>query len=118
VVLERLLTLPQGMTIGRAADQCQLVVAHATISRRHARLSLAGEALQIEDLGSTNGTAVGGKALKPGAPVLLQSGASCGLVTSSCTYGKADPGANWLIHCRASACVAPLAASDQHVRRQ
>jgi class 3 adenylate cyclase len=74
VALDRLMALPEGMTIGRAADQCQLVVAHATVSRRHARLSLAGEALQIEDLGSTNGTAVGGKALKPGTPVPLQGG--------------------------------------------
>ena len=64
----------QGMVIGRAADQCDLVVAHATVSRRHARLSLAGEALQVEDLGSTNGTAVDGKPLRAGEPVALQAG--------------------------------------------
>ena len=64
----------QGMVIGRAADQCDLVVAHATVSRRHARLSLAGDALQVEDLGSTNGTAIGGKALGAGAPVVLHAG--------------------------------------------
>ena len=62
------------MVIGRAADQSDLVVAHATVSRRHARLSLAGEALQVEDLGSTNGTAVGGKALRAGEPVVLHAG--------------------------------------------
>src|SRR5262245_7045275 len=60
VALDKLMTFSEGMVIGRAADQCQLVVAHATVSRRHARLLLAGDALQIEDLGSTNGTAVGG----------------------------------------------------------
>ena len=74
VNLQKLIIRSQGMVIGRAADQCDLVVAHATVSRRHARLSLAGEALQVEDLGSTNGTAVGGKPLRPGEPVALHAG--------------------------------------------
>ena len=75
VALDKLMALPQGMVIGRAAEQCELVVAHATVSRRHARLSLAGEALQVEDLGSTNGSAVNGVALRSDAPVALQTGA-------------------------------------------
>jgi class 3 adenylate cyclase len=74
VALDKLISRSQGMVIGRAADQCDLVVAHATVSRRHARLSLAGDALQVEDLGSTNGTAIGGKALGAGAPVVLHAG--------------------------------------------
>jgi class 3 adenylate cyclase len=72
--LDKLMAAERGMTVGRAQEQCDLVVAHATVSRRHARLSLTGEALQIEDLGSTNGTAVNGAALRSGAPVALQSG--------------------------------------------
>jgi len=74
VALAKLMTQPQGMVIGRSADQCELVVAHATVSRRHARLSLAGEALQVEDLGSTNGTAVDGTVLRAGEPVVLRAG--------------------------------------------
>ena len=74
VALDKLMTQPQGMVIGRSADQCELVVPHATVSRRHARLSLAGEALQVEDLGSTNGTAIDGMALVAGAPVALHAG--------------------------------------------
>ena len=45
VALDKLMGLPQGMVIGRAADQCDLVVAHATVSRRHARVSASPSAL-------------------------------------------------------------------------
>ncbi len=74
VALDKLVGQPQGLFIGRGADQCELVVPHPTVSRRHAKLSLAGEALQVEDLGSTNGTAVNGVVLKAGAPMALQAG--------------------------------------------
>ena len=76
VALDKLISRREGMVIGRAADQCELVVAHATVSRRHARLSLAGEALQIEDLGSTNGTAVDGRAARTGQPMAFQAGST------------------------------------------
>lgn len=74
VALDKLIGQPQGYFIGRSADQCELVVPHPTVSRRHAKLSVSGEALQVEDLGSTNGTAVNGTALKAGAPATLQAG--------------------------------------------
>jgi class 3 adenylate cyclase len=74
VALDKLVASSDGMVIGRAADQCDLVVAHATVSRRHARLSLGGDGLQVEDLGSTNGTAIGGKKLRAGEPASLHAG--------------------------------------------
>jgi class 3 adenylate cyclase len=74
VTLEKLMSRSDGMVIGRAADQCDFVLAHPTVSRRHARLRVAGEALQVEDLGSTNGTCVGEQALKAGEPAALQAG--------------------------------------------
>ena len=74
VTLEKLMNRSDGMVIGRAADQCDFVVAHPTVSRRHARLRVAGEALQVEDLGSTNGTKVGEQALKAGEPMALHAG--------------------------------------------
>jgi class 3 adenylate cyclase len=74
VPLDRLMSLPHGMMIGRAADRCELVLAHATVSRRHARLVLAGESLRIEDQGSTNGTAVNGVGVEAGAPAALRPG--------------------------------------------
>jgi len=74
VALDKLMGQSQGMVIGRAAGQCDLVVAHATVSRRHAKLSFAGEALQIEDLGSTNGTALNGAPIKAGNAAPLHPG--------------------------------------------
>jgi class 3 adenylate cyclase len=74
IALGKLIARSQGMVIGRAADQCDLVVAHATVSRRHARILMSGDALQVEDLGSTNGTAIGGKMLKAGEPAVLHAG--------------------------------------------
>lgn len=68
--------LGAGAIVGRAADLCTLVVAHPTVSRRHARLSVAGEALQIEDLGSTNGTAVDGRTVRAGQPTTFQPGST------------------------------------------
>jgi two-component system, NtrC family, response regulator AtoC len=52
------------VVIGRAPE-CDVVVAHAALSRRHARLRL-GPALSLEDLGSRNGTRLLGKRLEPG----------------------------------------------------
>ena len=74
VTLGKLMSRSDGMVIGRAADQCEFVVAHPTVSRRHARLRVAGEALQVEDLGSTNGTRIGEQALKAGEPMALHAG--------------------------------------------
>ena len=74
VALDKLMSRSQGMVIGRASDQCELVVVHATVSRRHARLVLSGDSLQVEDLGSTNGTAIGGKMLRAGEPAVLHAG--------------------------------------------
>ncbi len=49
--------------VGRS-DECDLTIAHPSISRRHIRLRL-GEKIQIEDLGSSNGTTVQGQPLMP-----------------------------------------------------
>ncbi|MFO1082769.1 MAG: adenylate/guanylate cyclase domain-containing protein [Reyranellaceae bacterium] len=75
VALGKLMERSQGQVIGRSADQCDLVVAHPTVSRRHARLVLAGDALQVEDLGSTNGTSLDGGLLRANEPAALHAGA-------------------------------------------
>ena len=58
--------------IGRGSD-CDYVLDEASISRRHASLEI-GDTVRIEDLGSANGTMVGGKRLAPSTPTVLSPG--------------------------------------------
>jgi pSer/pThr/pTyr-binding forkhead associated (FHA) protein len=46
-----------------------------TVSRSHARLDRSGGGWTVTDLGSTNGTAVGGTRLAPNTPAPLRPGA-------------------------------------------
>lgn len=61
VRLSQLRAKPEGLVIGRAASQCDLVVAHASVSRRHALLRAGDGRLTLNDLDSTNGTLVDDK---------------------------------------------------------
>jgi adenylate cyclase len=64
-----------GLVLGRHSEQCDLVVAHGSLSRRHARLRFTDGRLTIEDLGSTNGTIVDGMRLPVDTPRPLRDGA-------------------------------------------
>jgi two-component system response regulator AtoC len=56
------------IVIGRGAE-CDLRIDHPSVSRTHATLRVqAGNVLLLEDLESSNGTRVRGKALAPGVP--------------------------------------------------
>ena len=48
------------LVIGRSSA-CQLVLAHDTVSRRHAELRIEGGCWLLRDLGSSNGTWVNGR---------------------------------------------------------
>jgi hypothetical protein len=66
---------PGPWTIGRS-DACRLVIAHGTISRRHAMLKRTREGVEVRDLGSLNGTWVNGwrvdrAVLRPGDTLTL-----------------------------------------------
>ena len=53
--------------IGRDSGQCDVVLLNTSVSRRHARLSVdENNLLQIEDVGSTNGTSINGTPIEPG----------------------------------------------------
>jgi len=59
------LRLDRGLlTIGRGAD-CDLVLQDTQVSRHHAQLRRYGDQWLLVDLGSTNGTLVGGTRLRP-----------------------------------------------------
>jgi hypothetical protein len=66
--LTSLRRLKYGVTVGRHDELCEVLVNHPSLSRRHARFRLQGDALTMEDLNSTNGTTVDGKPLKPFEP--------------------------------------------------
>jgi pSer/pThr/pTyr-binding forkhead associated (FHA) protein len=44
--------------LGRDSEQCQFVVLDGKVSQQHCKLSVSGDKLWVEDLGSTNGTFV------------------------------------------------------------
>ena len=57
----RVVALEAITIVGRLAGECDLVVADASVSRRHARLELAPGGLRIVDQGSRNGVWIGAK---------------------------------------------------------
>jgi pSer/pThr/pTyr-binding forkhead associated (FHA) protein len=62
------------VTVGRHDELCDVLIDHASLSRRHARFRLQGDRLMIEDLNSTNGTLLNGKPLKPFEPQPVEVG--------------------------------------------
>jgi hypothetical protein len=60
---ERVIELEEGAhVIGRGSD-CAIRIVRPNVSRRHARIVVAQSVARIEDLGSKNGTFVGGRRL-------------------------------------------------------
>src|SRR3974390_3566507 len=53
----------KSVLIGRSSD-LDMVLVEDMVSRKHARISMQGEQIWIEDLGSTNGTFVNGEKIK------------------------------------------------------
>jgi pSer/pThr/pTyr-binding forkhead associated (FHA) protein len=49
------------VVLGRDSEQCQFVVLDGKVSQQHCKLSVSGDNLWVEDLGSTNGTFVNGE---------------------------------------------------------
>ena len=60
--------------VGRSRT-CQLQIDLASVSALHAELTWDGQAWHLRDLGSRNGTFVGGRRVPPGQPVTLAVGA-------------------------------------------
>jgi two-component system, NtrC family, response regulator AtoC len=62
----RELRAPARLVVGRSAD-CDLTIPHDSVSRRHAVIHGGDDGWHVEDLGSSNGTFVGGTKLRPGS---------------------------------------------------
>lgn len=56
--------------IGRAPS-CDIAIGHKSISRRHLRVSVQGDTFYAEDLGSQNGSKLGGKRINGPTPFTL-----------------------------------------------
>ncbi len=56
------------VTIGRGAS-CDIVFAVAEVSRQHCRIRLEGDGVAVQDLGSTNGTFIGGHRIEQTARI-------------------------------------------------
>jgi DNA-binding NtrC family response regulator len=79
------------VVIGRAPD-CDVVVEHRAMSRRHAILHL-GAKVTVQDLGSTNGTRVGREQRSGGEPMRLEEGESFHIGPFSFLLVRASPAA-------------------------
>ena len=74
--------------VGRVPEAA-LQLDHASVSRRHARITVGAWGAVVEDLGSKNGTRVDNHAVR--TPVSLQNGARIAFGQVSVTYRRASP---------------------------
>ncbi len=61
------------LVVGRA-EECDVRIDHPSLSRRHAAIEIDSSGIWIRELGSTNGTRLGGRRLGPDERVPLPSG--------------------------------------------
>lgn len=65
----REVALSEGENLLGRDPAAAVLLDHASVSRRHARIQVEGTAATLEDLGSKNGTSINGKSLRGGAPL-------------------------------------------------
>jgi DNA-binding winged helix-turn-helix (wHTH) protein len=70
--MKQLFPLTDGEHIAGRDAECSLIIDGTTVSRQHARITVAAEAATVEDLASTNGTYVNGTRIT--APTRLAHG--------------------------------------------
>jgi pSer/pThr/pTyr-binding forkhead associated (FHA) protein len=58
------LELPEGSVLVGRSEQCEIAIDDPLVSRRHARITVVGSMVTIEDLGSSNGTLVDGERIE------------------------------------------------------
>ncbi len=85
--LRRVPIAPGGMVIGRAPP-ADIVIPVPEISRRHCRIDVEGDRASITDIGSTNGTFLGGERLEK--PARLRNGSQLSLGSFALRYERRD----------------------------
>lgn len=75
------------ITLGRDTT-CQVVLAQQAVSRTHARISRDGHLFFVEDLGSSYGTKINGKALPKGEKRLLKNGDVIAIAQFDVTFDR------------------------------
>ncbi|MFL5799192.1 MAG: FHA domain-containing protein [Actinomycetota bacterium] len=75
----------ESLRVGRDPG-VEVVLRDQTVSRQHASLELRGGLWTVTDLGSTNGTSVGGQRLQPQQPVTLQPGTTVQFGDVDCRF--------------------------------
>ncbi|TCO71756.1 FHA domain-containing protein [Chromatocurvus halotolerans] len=74
--------LIETLTVGRS-DDCDITLPSSKVSRQHARFRLAEDGVTVEDLGSSNGTRLNGRAI--GSAQALMDGDQVGIDTFTLT---------------------------------
>ena len=75
--MDELAKRKQSILIGRDSSECDVTLLNPSVSRIHARLSVGPDnTLQIEDIGSTNGTSIDGERIEPRLPHPLAPGST------------------------------------------
>jgi hypothetical protein len=100
-----------GLTIGRVTG-CDIVLDDHKSSRRHARLVVEGGVVEVEDLGSSNGTLLNGK---PVTRRVLRPGDKIQIGATVLTFAEGAPGAAAAPDRQVQAARPPAASSDDEV---
>ena len=77
--------LGDSIRVGRDSSN-GIVIRDQTVSRQHAVLERRGDRWTVTDLGSTNGTGIGGQRVPPHQPAPLSPGSRVGFGDVECIF--------------------------------
>ncbi|HVX94825.1 MAG TPA: FHA domain-containing protein [Polyangia bacterium] len=78
------------VVLGRSEKQADIVIPDDSVSKRHCLFEAKAGGVAVTDCGSTNGTKVDGRALRPGEPCLLRGSETLEIGNFSFLYETAD----------------------------
>lgn len=100
--------------IGRSTE-CNLKIASSQVSRNHCRITLADDAVFVEDLGSANGTLVDGQPLPAHQPTAIAPGTHLIVGPAEFQIDFVAPSSPTLVLNRSSSPVAPELPSTEMI---